>query len=185
MKLTSVLCAIALLAACPAVAGTEPDLEAQVLGPEEGCVPFGGTIYGWHDGETGSWYGEGDFTVGRKVRHATVVDPNTGFEDFGPVWIGTETAKFDFGRGDAIDLMTEFVCEVDLEKLASPDAIFHVNETGYFANGKGRFKNAWGRFNLQGPFGPGVKLPQRIVPGRNDGMFWIGQYVGTICDVRR
>jgi hypothetical protein len=28
-----------------------------------------------------------------------------------------------------------------------------VNETGYFARGTGRFRHAWGRFNLQGPFG--------------------------------
>lgn len=185
MKVTSVLCAIALLAACPVLAGTDPDPEAQVLGVSEACVPFGGTIYGWHDSQTDSWYGVGDFTVGRQVLHATIVDPNTGFEDLGPVWIGTETAKFDFGGGDGIDLMTEFVCELDLAKMESPDAILHVDEAGYFANGRGRFKNAWGRFSSQGPAGPGVKLPSGIVPGQNDGYFWIGQYVGSICGVRR
>ncbi|MHB8799862.1 MAG: hypothetical protein ACYDBY_15495 [Thermoanaerobaculia bacterium] len=183
MKVTSVLCTIALLA-CPALAGTGPDQEAQVRETSEACVPFGGTIYGWHDTPTDSWYGVGDFTVGRQVLHATIVDPNTGFEDLGPVWIGTETAKFDFGGGDGIDLMTEFVCELDPAKLESPDFMLHVNEAGYFANGRGRFKNAWGRFSSQGPGGTGFKLPSRIVPGQNDGGFWIGQYVGSICGVQ-
>jgi len=61
---------------------------------------------------------------------------------------------------------------------------FHVNETGYFAKSTGRFKNALGRFNLQGPFGWGVKLPDNVHPGANDGLFWIGQYVGSICGVK-
>jgi hypothetical protein len=59
-----------------------------------------------------------------------------------------------------------------------------VNETGYFARGTGRFKHAWGRFNLQGPFGWGVTLPPNISPDANDGLFWIGQYNGTICGLK-
>lgn len=57
---------------------------------QDQCVPFGGTIYGWHNGD--SWYGVGDFTVAKDVMHATVTDPNTGFTDFGDIWIGTEEA---------------------------------------------------------------------------------------------
>lgn len=59
-----------------------------------------------------------------------------------------------------------------------------MNETGSFDHGKGAFRDAWGRFNLQGPFGPGVKLPPAVFPGPNDGWFWIGQYVGTVCGVK-
>jgi len=148
---------------------------------QDQCVPFGGTIYGWHNGD--SWYGVGDFTVAKDVMHATVTDPNTGFTDFGDIWIGTEEATFDFGKGNTIALMTDFVTEHQTDAGAGL-GVFHVNETGYFARGTGRFKHAWGRFNLQGPFGPAVTLPKGIEPGPNDGFFWIGQYVGTICGVK-
>jgi hypothetical protein len=149
----------------------------------DSCIPFGGTIYGWHDTPTNSWYGVGNFTVGKLVLYATVTDPNTGFSDYGGIWLGTETAKFDFGGGHTIDLMTDFICEVNPETINLATGVGHVNESGYFANGNGAFRKAWGRFNLQGPFGPGVKLPSEIIPTENDGWFWIGQYFGTICDV--
>ncbi len=147
---------------------------------QDNCVPFGGTIYGWHNGKT--WYGEGNFTIGRKTLHANVVDVNTGNSKQGDMWLGTETATFDFGNGDKLDLMTEFVTEHQTDAVSAA-GLFHVNEIGYFANGQGKFKNAWGRFASQGPFGPGVKLPPEIKPGQNDGLFWIGQYNGMICGV--
>jgi hypothetical protein len=149
---------------------------------QEQCVPFGGTIYGWHNGP--SWFGTGDFAVGKNLMHADVVDPNTGLTQAGDIWLGTEEATADFGNGDKITLMTDFITE-HMNDAASTSGVFHVNETGYFAKGTGRLKNAWGRFNLQGPFGPGVKLPESIQPGTNDGLFWIGQYVGSICGVEK
>lgn len=149
---------------------------------QEQCVPFGGTIYGWHNGP--SWFGVGDFTVGKNVMHASVADPNTGLTRMGDIWLGTEEATFDFGNGNVVTLMTDFVTE-HMNDSASTSGVFHVNETGYFARGTGKFKNAWGRFSLQGPFGPGVKLPDSIHPGTNDGLFWIGQYFGSICGVEK
>jgi hypothetical protein len=148
---------------------------------QEQCVPFGGTIYGWHNGK--SWIGEGNFTVGKKVMHATIVDVNTGISKQGDMWLGTETATFDFGSGNKVDLMTEFVTEHQTDAVGTSAGLFHVNETGYFANGQGKFKHAWGRFSSQGPFGPGVTLPPEIKPTANDGLFWIGQYNGMICGV--
>ena len=148
---------------------------------QEQCVPFGGTIYGWHYGD--AWYGVGDFTFGSRIMHAAVKDPNTGFTDLGDIWIGKEEATFSFGKGEKITLMTDFVTEHQTDS-GGDQGVYHVNETGYFDRGTGRFKGAWGRFNLQGPFGPGVMLPADIVPGANDGLFWIGQYNGTICGVR-
>jgi hypothetical protein len=148
---------------------------------QEHCVPFGGTIYGWHYGD--AWYGVGDFSVGGNVMHATVKDPNTAFTDMGDIWIGKEEATFSFGKGEKITLMTDFVTEHQTDS-GGDQGVYHVNETGYFDRGTGRFKGAWGRFNLQGPFGPGVMLPAEITPGVNDGLFWIGQYNGTICGLR-
>lgn len=174
MKITKLLAIMAALAVglLLAVSG--------VLAQEQ-CVPFGGTIYGWHNAP--AWYGVGNFTVGRNAMYGKVVDPNTGFTDMGDIWLGTEEATFDFGNGNKITLMTDFVTEHETD-AAGGSGVFHVNETGYFAKGTGRFKNAWGRFNLQGPFGWGVRLPDNVHPGTNDGLFWIGQYVGTICGVR-
>ncbi len=145
---------------------------------QTGCVPFGGTIYGWHHGS--AWIGEGDFAIGKQVMHAKIVDTNTSLSRQNDMWTGTETAVFDFGRGDTVALMTEFVTEHQTDAVATA-GLFHVNEIGYFANGRGRFKNVWGRFSSQGPFGPGVKLPPNIKPTENDGLFWIGQYTGTMC----
>jgi hypothetical protein len=175
MKVSRILIALSALAL--GVVAAVPKAGAQ-----DQCVPFGGTIYGWH---SDAWYGVGDFTVGKNVMHATIADPNTGFTPMGDVWLGAEEATFTFANGDKITAMTDFITE-HMTNLGDPNAVFHVNETGYFAKGTGRFKNAWGHFSLQGPFGPGVTLPANItVPDdpNKDGMFWIGQYNGTICGV--
>ncbi|HEV2468192.1 MAG TPA: hypothetical protein VGS78_03285 [Candidatus Sulfotelmatobacter sp.] len=145
------------------------------------CVPFGGTIYGWHNGN--SWFGVGDFTFGKKILHASVEDPNTGFDDKGDIWLGTEEATLTFASGEKITLMTNFVTEHQTD-AAGTQGVYHVNETGSFARGTGRFQRAWGRFNLQGPFGSGIILPSNITPGTNDGWFWIGQYNGTVCGLK-
>lgn len=153
---------------------------AQMRSDSQG-VPFGGTIYGWHNGS--SWYGVGDFSFGKKTLHATVVDPNTGFTDKGDIWLGTEEATFTFATGEKITLMTDFVTEHQTD-VGGAQGVYHVNEIGSFAQGTGRFQHAWGRFMLQGPFGWGVSLPSNITPGANDGLFWIGQYYGTICGLK-
>jgi hypothetical protein len=172
MKVSRILIALSALAL--GVVAAAPKAVAQ-----DQCVPFGGTIYGWH---SDAWYGVGDFTVGKNVMHATVADPNTGLTDMGDTWLGTEEATFTFANGDKITAMTEFITE-HMTDPGGAQGVIHVDETGYFSKGTGRFKNAWGRFNLQGPAGPGVKLPATITPDANDGFFWIGQYNGTICGV--
>jgi hypothetical protein len=143
------------------------------------CVPFGGTIYAWH---TNAWIGSGEFTVGRQVLHATINDVNTSIVKDGDVWRGTETATFDFGSENTVDLMTDFVTE-HMNDAAAASGVFHVNEIGTFAHGTGIFKNAYGHFSSQGPFGPKVKLPENVKPPENADMFWIGQYNGMICGI--
>jgi hypothetical protein len=145
----------------------------------QNCVPFGGTIYAGH---TNAWIGGGEFTVGRVTRHANVVDVNTSMVQDGDVWRGTETATFDFGNGNTVDLVTDFVTE-HMNDAAAQSGIFHVNEIGTFANGKGKFKNAYGHFSSQGPFGPNVKLPEAAKVPEGSQMFWIGQYHGFVCGV--
>jgi hypothetical protein len=54
-------------------------------------------------------YGAGDFTVAKNVMHASVTDPNTASPTLRT--LGWEEAAFDFGKGDTIVLMTEFVTE--------------------------------------------------------------------------
>ncbi len=145
---------------------------------QQGCKPFGGTLYGWHDGK--AWVGEGDFTFGNEVLHAKVVDANTALEKHGDMWWGTETATFDFGHGNTVQLLTEFTTE----HMTSPSGVFHVNEVGTFANGKGRFRKAVGHFNSHGPFGPSVVLPAgKVTVPAGMTMFWIGHYDGTLCGV--
>jgi hypothetical protein len=149
--------------------------------PDSQCLPFGGTIYGWHN--ESSWYGVGDFTFGKKTLHATVIDPNTSFTDKGDLWLGTEEATLTFPTGEKITLLTDFITEHQTDAGGS-QGVYHVNEIGSFARGTGRFQHAWGRFTQQGPFGRGVSLPSTVTPGVNDGMFWIGQYYGTVCGLR-
>ncbi len=146
---------------------------------QDRCQPFGGTIYGWHTGK--AWVGEGDFYVGVQKMHANIEDVNTGLEKHGDLWWGTETATFDFGNGNTVQLVTEFTTE----HMQSSTGVFHVNENGGFANGTGRFRKAQGRFTSQGPFGPSVVLPAAKVANAPSGMamYWIGHYDGTICGV--
>jgi hypothetical protein len=146
---------------------------------QNNCVPFGGTIYAWHNK---AWIGSGKFMVGREVLPATIVDVMTSSADDGNILRGTETATFDFGNGDKVELLTEFVTE-HMTDSASQSGVFHVNEIGTFANGAGRFKNAYGHFSSQGPFGPKVKLPANLHPAEEADMFWIGQYNGYICGI--
>lgn len=143
---------------------------------QDRCTTFGGTIYAWHDGN--AWVGEGDFSVGRNTLHARIKDVNTSIERHEDMWWGTETATFDFGHGNTVDLLTEFTTE----HMTSPSGVFHVNENGTFANGKGMFKRAFGRFTSQGPFGPKVVLPAgKVKPPEGVTLYWIGHYDGTIC----
>jgi hypothetical protein len=143
---------------------------------QEGCKPFGGTLYGWHNGK--AWVGEGEFTVAGQVLRASVVDVNTGVEKHSEMWWGTETATFDFGKGNTVQLLTEFTTE----HMTNPSGVFHVNEIGTLAKGTGRFRKAYGHFNSQGPFGPGVVLPAgKVSPPAGVTMYWIGHYDGTIC----
>ena len=144
---------------------------------QDQCVPFGGTLYAWH---TTAWIGSGELTVGRDVLHATINDVNTSVVKDGDVWRGTETATFDFGSGNTVDLLTDFVTE-HMNDAAAGSGVFHVNEIGTFAHGTGVFKNVYGHFSSQGPFGPKVKLPDTIKPAEGADMFWIGQYHGMIC----
>lgn len=147
---------------------------------QEGCIPFGGTVYGWH---TDNWYGTGHFTVGRKVLPANIVDVNTGFFDNGGVATGTEIATFDFGKGNKFQLNVDFIAE-HLNDAISGSGVFDVKENGTFSKGTGMFKGAYGHWIMEGPFGPNVKLPDNIHPDPNSDMFWIGWYHGEICGLR-
>jgi hypothetical protein len=125
----------------------------------------------------------GDFTIGKKVYHATILVASTSFIDDGDTWLGTETWSFDFGRGNTIQLMTHFVTE-HMTDAASESGVFHVIELGTFANGTGVFKHAYGSLVAQGPFGPGVTLPPNIeLPPEAAGAswFWVGPSQGMIC----
>jgi hypothetical protein len=145
---------------------------------QDQCRPFGGTLYGWHDGK--AWAGEGDFMVGGQKLHAKVVDVNTAIEKHGDMWWGTETATFDFGEGNRVELLTEFTTE----HMTNVSGVFHVNEIGTFANGTGSFRKASGHFTSQGPFGPGVRLPGgKAKPPAGASMYWIGHYDGVICGI--
>lgn len=149
---------------------------SNVLFAKDHCSTFGGTLYGWHDGT--AWVGEGDFYIGREMRHAKVRDVNTAIERHDDMWWGTETATFDFGGGDSVELVTEFTTE----HMKNPSGVFHVNENGLFANGKGKFKGVYGRFTSQGPFGSGVVLPAgKVKPPEGMKLYWIGHYEGTVC----
>ena len=149
------------------------------ISAQEQCVPFGGTVYGWH---TDNWYGTGNFAVGRKVRHADIVDVNTGFFDNGGVSTGTETATFDFGRGNTIRLNVDFIVE-HLNDAISSSGVFDVKENGTFSKGTGMFKGAYGHWVMEGPFGPDIKLPDNIPADPISDMYWIGWYHGMICGV--
>lgn len=156
-----------------------------VAGPsgraQENCVPFGGTVYGWH---TDNWYGTGEFLVDRKSRRGNIVDVYTGFFDNGGVATGTEIATFDFGNGDTFQLKVDFIVEHLNDSLTS-NGVFDVRENGTFTKGTGMFKGAYGHWIMEGPFGPNIKLPNNIHPDPNSDMLWIGWYHGMICGMKK
>ena len=144
--------------------------------------PFSGMIYA---GLTDTWHSVGDLTIGKKIYHATIVTATTSFIDDGDTWLGTETWTFDFGRGNTIQLMTHFVAE-HITDAASEYGVFHVIELGAFANGTGVFKHAHGSLFAEGPFGPGVTIPENItLPPEAAGAswYWVGPSQGMICGV--
>lgn len=147
---------------------------------QERCVPFGGTVYGWH---TDNWYANGDFTVGRNVRHANIVDVNTGLVDRGSLTTGSEVASFDFASGDTVQLNTDFIVEHMKDALAA-SGVYDVKANGTFVKGTGKFKGAYGHFVMEGSFGPAVKLPDSIHPDPKSDMSWMGWYHGMMCGVR-
>jgi hypothetical protein len=127
----------------------------------------------------------GDFTIGRKVYHATISVESGSLLSGDPtqneVWTGTETWTFDFGKGNTIQLKTTFVTE-HANFVDNTSGIFHVNEVGTFTNGKGIFKHAYGSLVSQGPFGPNVKLPNNIqAPSGSDVWYFINPTQGMIC----
>jgi hypothetical protein len=122
------------------------------------CQPITGTLY---MGLTDTWYMVGDLTIGKKVYHATGFSVNTSFIDEGDVWLGTETWTFDFGGGNTIQVMAQFVTE-HMTDAASESGIYHYIGVGTFANGTGAFKRAHGNLGVQGPFGPNVKVPDNV-----------------------
>ena len=156
-----------------------PPAQAQALCQ---CEPFSGTIYA---GATDTWHMVGDFTIGKKVYHATILVANTSFIDDGDTWLGTETWTWDFGRGNTVQVMTHFVTE-HMTDAASDSGVFHVIEQGTFVNGTGIFKHAYGNLLAEGPFGPGVKIPDNVtLPPEAAGAswFWVGPSQGMICSV--
>lgn len=144
-------------------------------------MPFGGTIYGWHNGD--SWFGVGDFTVAKDVMHATVTDPNTGFTDLGDIWLGTEEGTFDFGKGKQ-DRADDGLRNRTPERPRRRSGSFSRERDRLFRSRNRPLPARVGTLQLAGPVWPGVALPTTIEPGLNDGLFWIGQYVGTICGVK-
>jgi|SRR5208283_4075412 len=173
LSITALVIGALLLAAPTAIA-------QQLSDSQDRCVPAGGTVYGWHTSV--AWFATGNFTVGRNVYRVMLVDINTSFFDGGDIWTGTEAATIDFGRGDRLQLSAEFVTE-HMNDAVSSSGVFHINEIGTFTKGTGRFKNAYGHWTMQGPFGPGVTLPGNIQPPSDADMYWIGQYHGTICGI--
>lgn len=152
-------------------------LVAPAAEAQQHCVPFGGTIYGWL---TDHWQGVGDFAVGRKAWHTTLNVDTLSVVDGGDTWTGTEALAFDFGKHNILQGFGTFVTE-HMTDPGGSGGVFHINEEGPFLKGKGIFKNVYGHWTMQGPFGPGVKLPDNIQPPPDAGWFWIGQYHGTIC----
>jgi hypothetical protein len=117
-----------------------------------------------------------------EAHYVDLVDINTSFVDGADIWTGTEAATFDFGRGDTLQLSAEFVTEHMNDSVAS-SGVFHINEIGTFTKGTGSFRNAYGHWIMQGPFGPSVTLPSNIQPPPDADLYWIGQYHGTLCGI--
>ncbi len=144
------------------------------------CVPVSGTIYFWY---TDTWHGVGDFTIGRKASHPDILSVNTSFFDDGYVWRGTEKWTLDFGKGNTVQLKMRFVAE-HVNDAVSSSGVFHITEVGKFFKGTGMFKNAYGSFTVQGPFGPNVKLPAEIQPPPDAQMFSVAPSQGMICGLK-
>ena len=157
-------------------------------GPEDkheaecACVPFGGTVYGWHT-EAG-WVATGTFALGRESKQVGLMAVNTTPADYDKnlyIWIGTEQHTYDFGHGNTFQSPVNYVAE-HVNDAVSASGVFHVMEVGTISKGTGIFEHAYGHWTMQGPFGPSVILPSNIQVGQGgDGLYWIGQYHGTIC----
>jgi len=150
-----------------------------LVSAQNNCVAFGGTVYGWNPGD--AWLATGNFYIDGKPYRISLVDINTSFADGGDVWTGTEAVTIDFGKGDKLLMSAEFVAE-HMNDAASSSGVFHINEIGTFTKGSGRFKNAYGHWTMQGPFGPAVPLPIAPLPAANT--YWIGQYDGMLCGIK-
>ncbi len=147
---------------------------------QENCLPVSGTLYGYLTDE--GWSMVGNFTIGREVYQATALAVNTSFigdPTLDDVWQGTETWAMDFGEGNTIQVMAEFVSEHS-NIITNKSGIFHVIDGGPFANGTGAFKHAYGNLLAQGPFGPGVKLPPTIQSPEGT-WYFVGSTRGTVC----
>ena len=153
---------------------------------QSNCAPFSGTLHAAFYkavGETSrAWHMVGDFTIGRDVFFATVAVKSTSMHQEPDIWQGTETWTFDFGHGNTVQLMTDFVTEhmTDLTTVG----IVHIREVGTFVNGTGAFVNAFGNLAVEGPFGPNVKLydVSQLPPAAGTmTMFWVAPSHGTVC----
>jgi hypothetical protein len=147
---------------------------------QERCVPFGGTIYGWL---TDHWAGVGDLTVDRKTWHTNLSVDTLSVVDGGDTWTGNEIQTFDFGKGHILQGSGTFVTE-HMTDPGGSGGVFHISEEGPFIKGKGIFKHVYGHWILEGAFGPGVKLPDKIQPPPEASWFFIAQYSGTICGMK-
>jgi hypothetical protein len=148
------------------------------------CAPLSGMVYGYSTPTDAGWHMTGDLTIGREVYRFMGVTAGTSGpipDPFTDVWRGTETWALNFGKGNTIQVVTEFVTEH--ANLADPNStgVFHVTESGTFAHGTGLFKHAYGSFLQDAPFGPNVELDDKF-PGQPEGTwFCVGPVQGTIC----
>jgi hypothetical protein len=151
---------------------------------QNNCAPFSGTVYGalYPDAPEAppTWHAVGDFTIGKDLHRATIgVSTRVGTVPVGPgVILGGEQWTFDFGRGNTVQLLTDFV----VEHLTDATGVFHVSEVGQFANGTGAFAHVYGSLTSGGPFGPAVVLPATVTElPRSAILFWIAPTQGMIC----
>jgi len=166
-----ILAAGALLVLLPAATAQE---HSQGQG---NCVPLSGTVYLWL---TDTWHGVGDFTIGRKHLPASFLAVNTSFLDSGDVWEGTEDWTLDFGNGNKLHVAAHFVTQHMTDSVSTAGA-FDLVDGGRFLQGTRMFKNAYGNMTVQGPFGPGVKLPDNIHPPADAQWFSVVESQGMIC----
>jgi len=141
-------------------------------------------VYGYSTPTDAGWNITGNLTIGREVYR--FMGPTAGTsgpipDPFRDVWRGTETWSLNFGNGNTIQLLTEFVTEH--ANLGDPNSngVFHVTEVGTFANGTGVFKHAYGSFFQDAPFGPNVNLADKFPPLPEGTWFVAGPAQGMIC----